>query len=98
MSLKHPGTRQTGPAETSKEADDPPEALADYWFNLISEEVAASDLDLTVRTLQKWRQVGGGPKFVRLSSRCIRYRRIDLRAWAEERLRISTADPGTVAA
>jgi|TARA_B100000315_G_scaffold146861_1_gene135801 hypothetical protein len=98
MSLEHSSGRQTGPAETSKEADEPPDLLADYWFNLICEEIAAEYLDLTKRTLQVWRQKGGGPKFIRISSRCIRYRRIDLRTWAEDRLRTSTADPGPEAA
>ena len=39
---------------------------ADYWFSLIGEQEAASFLDLTDRTLQKYRRAGGGPKFCRL--------------------------------
>lgn len=68
--------------------------LGDYWFSLIREKDAADFIGLVDRTLQQFRQKGGGPIFVRISSRCIRYRRIDLREWAEGRLRTSTADRG----
>lgn len=67
-------------------------AFLDYWFQLINEKPAADFLDLTDRTLQKYRQQGGGPPFVRISSRCVRYRRVDLRRWAEDRLRSSTSE------
>ena len=63
---------------------------ADYWYGQINEKVAAAFLDLQARTLQAYRQRGGGPRYVAISPRCVRYRRVDLRAWAEERLRTST--------
>ena len=66
----------------------------EYWQGLIGEEIAARFLALTIRTLQGWRYRGGGPVYVRVSARCIRYRRADLRAWAEARLRTSTSDAG----
>ena len=69
-------------------------AFLDYWFELIDEDRAAEVVDLTDRTLQKYRQQGGGPPFIRVSSRCIKYRRIDLRRWSEDRLRSSTSDVG----
>lgn len=59
---------------------------------LLSEKEAARILGFSHRTLQAWRVQGGGPQFVRVSSRCVRYRREDLEAWITERLRISTAD------
>ena len=65
-----------------------------YWYSLIGERVAAAEIDVVPRTLQGWRQKGGGPRFVRLSKRCVKYRRIDLKIWADERLRSSTSDPG----
>ena len=71
----------------------PPDA-SDYWQALIDEKAAAAFLGLTDRTMQAYRQKGGGCKFIRLSSRCLRYRRIDLKAWADARIRTSTADPG----
>ena len=66
----------------------------DFWYSLIAEKAAGEFLDLTVRGMQAMRQRGGGPPYVRVSARCIRYRRADLRAWAEKRLRKSTSDPG----
>ena len=72
-------------------------AMADYWHALIPETEAAPFAHLDERTLQNYRQLGGGPPFVRVSARCIRYRRIDVKAWADARLRSSTADQGGMA-
>ena len=69
-----------------------------YWHALIDEKAAADFLGLTNRTLQALRQRGGGPQYIFLSARCLRYRRIDLRKWAEARMRTSTSDPGKEAA
>ncbi len=73
-------------------------ASPDFWFPLIDEKEAAEFLDLTPRSMQAMRQRGGGPKFIRLSSRCIRYTRTLLKSWADARLRSSTSDPGEAAA
>ncbi len=67
---------------------------SEFWFALVDEKVAADFLGLTTRTMQAYRQLGRGPPFCRLSARCIRYRRIDLRKWSENHLRASTADSG----
>ena len=75
-----------------------PEADLAYWNVLIDERAAGDFLGLTDRTMQKFRQLGGGPRYVVISSRCIRYRRLDIRAWSEARLRSSTSDPGQEAA
>lgn len=61
---------------------------------LLAEKEAAKALGFSERTLQKWRSVGGGPRFVRVSARAVRYRQVDIDAWVEERLRTSTSDPG----
>jgi predicted DNA-binding transcriptional regulator AlpA len=82
---------------TSGGADDLPNDQ-EYWFALIDEKEAAGFLGLTDRTLQKYRQQGGGPKFVKLSDRCVRYRRIDCHEYIKARLRASTSDPGPDAA
>lgn len=58
---------------------------------LLREDEAARLLGVQPRSLQKWRSVGGGPVFVAISSRCIRYRRADLLRFAEDRLKTSTA-------
>ena len=65
-----------------------------YWHALIDEKAAAEFLKLKDRTMQGYRYLGGGPKYVRISSRCLRYRRADLRDWADARIRTSTSDPG----
>lgn len=59
---------------------------------LITEREAAAFLGYSNRSLQNWRLRGGGPLFVRVSKRSIRYRLRDLIAWSEDRLRASTSD------
>ncbi len=71
---------------------------ADFWYGLIGETAFAEYLNLSVRTIQGFRYKGGGPRFVRISSRCVKYRRIDGREWAEARLCSSTSDQGQGAA
>ena len=70
------------------------DAAPEFWHALIDEKAAASFLGLERRTMQGLRQRGGGPQYVFISSRCLRYRRIDLRDWFELRMRTSTSDPG----
>lgn len=65
---------------------------------LLTEEEAAASIGFTARFLQNRRVRGDGPRFVRISARAIRYRPEDLAAWAAERLRTSTSDPGREAA
>lgn len=62
---------------------------------LLDERAAAAALGFQPRTLQLWRLRGGGPPFVRVSSRAVRYRVADLEAWAESKVRTSTAGPGS---
>ena len=59
---------------------------------LLRPREAAAYLGFTLRALEAWRQRGGGPRFVRVSSRAVRYRRKDLQAWAKERLHRSTSE------
>jgi hypothetical protein len=61
---------------------------------LLSEREAAALIGFTPRFLQERRLRGGGPRFVRVSARAIRYRPVDLESWAAERLRLSTSDSG----
>ena len=68
-----------------------------FWHELIDEKAAGDFLSLTDRTMQAMRQRGGGPRYIAISSRCLRYRRIDLKNWADSRLRSSTSDPGQTA-
>ena len=59
---------------------------------LASEQLAADFLGVTPRALQKWRMTGDGPRYVRISSRCVRYRRRDLVEWAQAHLKASTSE------
>ena len=58
---------------------------------LLDQKGAARLLRLSVRTLERHRIAGTGPKFCRLG-RLIRYRESDLRSWIECSLCISTSD------
>jgi len=58
---------------------------------LVDERQAASLLCYSVRALQNWRHRGGGPRFVKVSSRSVRYRRADLTAWVNERIVSNTS-------
>jgi predicted DNA-binding transcriptional regulator AlpA len=62
---------------------------------LLRENEAAALLGYSVRALQNWRIRGGGPAFVKVSARSVRYRRVDLIAWVRARIRCSTSDRGS---
>jgi predicted DNA-binding transcriptional regulator AlpA len=59
--------------------------------SLLTEQEAARQLHLSQKTLEGWRTRGGGPKFVRLGTRAVRYRPADLNEFVERGLRTSTA-------
>ncbi len=59
---------------------------------LLTQQEAAERLGMSKRWMEVRRYQGGGPPFVRVSSRCVRYRPEDLEQWAAERVRISTSD------
>lgn len=65
--------------------------INDYLDKLMNERDAAAFLCYTVRALQNWRVRGGGPKFIKVSSRSIRYTRRDLNEWIEARKISNTA-------
>ena len=52
---------------------------------LLNETQAADILCYSVRALQNWRHRGGGPRFVKVSARSVRYRYSDLVSWIESR-------------
>ncbi len=95
MSLEHSPVRDNQGARATSGADPPSDP--DYWNALINEQLAAEFLGLTTRSMQSMRQRGGGPQFFRFSSRCIRYTRALLKAYADARMRASTSDPGQAA-
>jgi predicted DNA-binding transcriptional regulator AlpA len=59
---------------------------------LLTEDEAAHLLNFTPRFLQQRRYRGDGPPFVKISARAVRYRKVDLDAWAAERVRTSTSE------
>lgn len=59
---------------------------------LYVERQAAQFLKVSEKTLQYWRFTGSGPKFVRISKRCVRYRRRDLIDWIAQHLKASTSE------
>ena len=52
---------------------------------LLSQKRVATLLSVSPRALEAWRVRGEGPAFIRISKRCIRYRRDDIEAWLAER-------------
>jgi excisionase family DNA binding protein len=59
--------------------------------SLLSQKQAARMLGLSVRTLERHRIAGTGPRFARLG-RLVRYRQNDLDQWVESNLRNSTSE------
>jgi len=51
---------------------------------LLRTMAAAEHLTLAPSTLERFRQQGRGPRFVRLGGRAIRYRFEDLEAWIDD--------------
>ena len=70
----------------------PPANDHDYLDRLINEKEVARYIDHSVRALQNWRLRGGGPKFVKVSARSVRYRRRDIEAWIDSHTVTSTSD------
>lgn len=70
-------------------------ATTEFGNKLLSTEEAAKALGLSTRTLEGWRVTGGGPRFVRLSRRAVRYRPSELARFVETRELASTTDPGS---
>lgn len=60
--------------------------MSEQQQTLQTEAEAAEQLGVAERTLQTWRHRGSGPAYIRISSRCVRYRQRDLNAWLESRL------------
>ena len=76
---------QTSEADEAVEVPNPPP------IQLYNENEAAEFLRCSVRTLQYWRYVGGGPVFVKVGRRVL-YRQQDLDAFIVAGLRSSTSD------
>jgi predicted DNA-binding transcriptional regulator AlpA len=60
--------------------------------HLFDQKKAAKLLAISVRTLERHRVTGTGPRWARLG-RLVRYRQSDLTAWVDSNLRLSTSEP-----
>lgn len=58
---------------------------------LMDPPTASAYVGIAVQTLARWRVEGGGPTYIKCGSR-IRYDRVDLDRWLNERRRRTTAD------
>ncbi len=65
--------------------------------DMLNQRQAAEIIGVSPFTLNRWRHERFGPAFVRISARCVRYRRADIEAWLEGR-RVETADSRRLAA
>ena len=59
---------------------------------LMKEGEAASYLRVTAKTLRQWRWKGGGPRYVKLRGKMVRYKLADLDAFIELGIQRSTSD------
>ncbi len=71
-------------------------AVREEPSTLLRQEDAAGFLDVSVRFLENRRYMGGGPPFVRLSSKAVRYRREDLDQWIADRTFTSTSQESSL--
>ncbi len=62
---------------------------------LLSAQEVADLLGISVSTLAKWRMLGSGPAFIKLSRR-VAYAQLALDDWLEAQTRRSTSDIGGV--
>jgi excisionase family DNA binding protein len=53
---------------------------------LLTQQQLADELQVSLRTLERWRQEGTGPAFIRVG-RSPRYRRSDIDAWLQRQRR-----------
>ena len=59
--------------------------------DLLTPDKAARVLGLSAKTLANFRSAGGGPLFIKLANRTIRYRHADLKAFIEQGVKQNTS-------
>ena len=90
--LSAPATAQSRQHHgVSGDAGAPPQALPSHRLFLNNDE-AAQFLNLSPRTLEKQRVIGGGPRFRKFGRRVL-YALSDLEVWANSRTFETTSDP-----
>ncbi len=80
MSIEHSPSRETMAVGSAND----PERFVD-------ERRAAEFLNVSVRTIQRWRTDGDGPEFYKLGAKKIAYRLTGCARWAEKRAFYSTS-------
>lgn len=71
-------------------------AIPERPVSYLTNDQAAQLLSLSPRTLEKFRVIGGGPRFRKFGRRVV-YALQDLQSWADARTHESTSDPGYLA-
>ena len=66
--------------------------MEQFVDSLFNQRAAAQFLGISVRTLERYRVSGTGPRFCRLGHRLVRYREADLEEWVRQSLRASTSE------
>lgn len=61
-------------------------------ITLYTTKEAAKVLNISHRTLDQFRCRGGGPKFIKFGSRCVRYSISDLNEWIQNKTMSSTSE------
>ncbi len=61
---------------------------------LLTPAEASAQLGLTQGALAQLRYTGGGPLFIKLTAKAVRYRQSDLDSWIASRARQNTRDYG----
>jgi hypothetical protein len=62
---------------------------------LLTPAEAGEQLGLTAASLAQLRYTGGGPCFIKLTAKAVRYRQSDLDSWIVAKVRTSTRDYDT---
>jgi helix-turn-helix protein len=82
-----PSTRQNPPLDTAQQSA----RSFEVSEPLLTQTEAATILHVEPRTLESWRQHRVGPRYIRYSRRCVRYRVEDLRDWLQSQT-VETVD------
>jgi predicted DNA-binding transcriptional regulator AlpA len=61
------------------------------YSDVLSQAQASRYLGVNEGTLRGWRREGFGPKYYRAGTKLVRYRRVDLDQWINDRLTEPTA-------
>ena len=73
------------------------EHVAEFPKKYLAPDEASQFIGAAVQTMARWRCEGGGPPFIRVGSRRIRYALDDLIAWMDARRVSSTSEVTKVA-